>query len=108
MIRHLAAMRGAQGARIRSRLHRVVLAWLVMWAAAPHANAADPQPYNVTIEPSVSDPVDDLLSSSSLLATLRESAPVPPLGLIARANGDVQRLTQVLNSFGYYGATTRI
>jgi len=84
-------------------LHRTTLASLLLCAAlAQRADAADPQPYDVTIEPSVSSEIDSLLNSSSLLVTLRDSAPVPPFGLIARATGDVQRLSSVLNSFGYY------
>ena len=109
MIRALTAIRGADGARIIPRLQRMLLALLLVAAAfAGKADAADPQPYNVTIDPSVSDPVDDLLSSSSLLANLRESAPVPPFGLIARASGDIERLSTVLNSFGYYRAMVTI
>src|SRR6185503_17034177 len=66
------------------------------------ANAADPQPYQVTMEPSISSEIDELLNSTSLLVTLREEAPVPPFGLITRARGDIERLNAVLNSFGYY------
>jgi translocation and assembly module TamA len=84
-------------------LHRMTLASFLLCAAfALSANAADPQPYIVMIEPSASPEIDNLLSSSSLLVTLRDTAPVPPFGLIARANGDSQRLSTVLNSFGYY------
>jgi translocation and assembly module TamA len=84
-------------------LHRTILAlFLICAVVAESAHAADPQPYSVMIEPSVSSEIDRLLNSSSLLITLRDSAPVPPFGLIARANGDVQRLSSVLNSFGYY------
>jgi translocation and assembly module TamA len=89
--------------------YRTVLTCFLLCAAfVTNASAADPQPYNVTIEPSASDEIDDLLSSTSLLATLRETAPVPPFGLIARATGDVQRLSTVLNSFGYYRPSVAI
>jgi translocation and assembly module TamA len=54
------------------------------------------------IEPAVSSDMDELLRSTSLLVTLRDNAPVPPFGLIARATADLQRLNAVLNSFGYY------
>ena len=90
-------------------LYRTTLAcFLICAALATNAGAADPQTYTVTIEPSVSSQINDLLNSTSLLATLRESAPVPPFGLIARATGDVQRLTSVLNSFGYYSPSVVI
>lgn len=79
-----------------------LISFLFCAALAVSARAADPQPYTVMIESSVSPEINDLLNSTSLLATLRESAPVPPFGLIARANGDVERLQTVLNSFGYY------
>jgi len=89
-------------------LHRTVLVCILFCALAQNSNAADPQPYNVTIEPSVSSDIDSLLNSSSLLVTLRDTAPVPPFGLIARATGDVQRLSSVLNSFGYYNPAIAI
>ena len=91
-----------------SLLHRTILACILLCALAQSAHAADPQPYNVTIEPSVSSDIDSLLNSSSLLVTLRDTAPVPPFGLIARATGDVQRLSSVLNSFGYYNPAIAI
>src|SRR6185503_4819909 len=76
---------------------------LLVCALFPYvANAADPQPYQVMMEPSVSSEIDELLNSTSLLVTLREEAPVPPFGLITRARGDLERLNAVLNSFGYY------
>ena len=81
---------------------------LLCLAFAQSVNAADPQTYNVTIEPSVSPEADALLNTSSLLVTLRDTAPVPPFGLIARASGDAQRLSTVLNSFGYYGPNVTI
>ena len=98
------AVGGTDCARLRHVLRRgkCVLCLLVYALLICNARAADPQPYMVTIEPSASSEINDLLNSTSLLATLRESAPVPPFGLIARATGDVERLTTVLNSFGYY------
>jgi hypothetical protein len=54
-------------------LHRRALACFLMCAVfAKSANAADPQPYNVMIEPSVSSQIEGRLRDSSLLATLRE------------------------------------
>src|SRR5215510_10312863 len=98
------AVGGTDGALIRGALRRGggVLCLLIYALFICKANAADPQPYQVTIEPSVSSAIDELLNSTSLLVTLREQAPVPPFGLITRARGDVERLSSVLNSFGYY------
>ena len=104
------AVGGTDGAQIRAALRRGsgVLCLLVYALFICNANAADPQPYQVTIEPSVSSSIDELLNSTSLLVTLREQAPVPPFGLITRARGDVERLSAVLNSFGYYRPTILI
>ena len=98
------AFGGTDCAQVRAALRRSsgVLCLIVYALFVCKANAADPQPYQVTIEPSVSEAIDELLGSTSLLVTLREQAPVPPFGLITRARGDVQRLSEVLNSFGYY------
>ena len=104
MLISLSVIGGINNTRfLISLLYRTaLLCFLICMAFVRNAGAADPQPYMVTIEPSASSEINDLLNSTSLLATLRESAPVPPFGLIARATGDVQRLTTVLNSFGYY------
>src|SRR5262245_51269793 len=95
---------GTDCAQIRAALRRGggVLCLLLYALFICKANAADPQTYQVTIEPSVSPAINELLNSTSLLVTLREQAPVPPFGLITRARGDVERLSAVLNSFGYY------
>jgi translocation and assembly module TamA len=82
-------------------LDSTMLCLLVYTLLIFKANAADTQPYQVMIEPTVSSDMDELLHSTSLLVTLRD-APVPPFGLIARARADVQRLSAVVNSFGYY------
>lgn len=46
--------------------------------------------------------MDDTLEATSDLRSLRNSAPVSPFGLIARARSDMDRLTTALESFGYY------
>jgi len=98
------AVGGTDGTQIRAALRRgggvLCLLGYVLFPCV--ANAADPQPYQVTMEPSISSEIDELLNSTSLLVTLREEAPVPPFGLITRARGDLERLSAVLNSFGYY------
>jgi translocation and assembly module TamA len=104
MIALWLAVGGTDCARLRHGLRRgkLLLCLLLHALLACEASAADPQPYEVMIEPAVSSDMDELLRSTSLLVTLRDNAPVPPFGLIARATADVQRLNAVLNSFGYY------
>ncbi len=66
------------------------------------AHAADPQPYKIDWTSSGDKAIDSTMKLTSQLETLRETAPVDPFGLIARARGDVGRLQTVLQSFGYY------
>ena len=65
-------------------------------------HAADPQPYAVTIEKTGNGPLDQALHDSSTLVSLRESAPVAPFALVARAQQDVGRFETALHSFGFY------
>ncbi len=69
---------------------------------APVAWGADPQTYRVRLAGTVAKDIENTMSASSDLVTLRKSAPVSPVGLILRARGDTVRLKQVLESFGYY------
>jgi translocation and assembly module TamA len=71
-------------------------------ATARPAWAADPQPYTVTIERTGNAPLDDSLTASSQLESLRTTAPASPFALIGRAQEDVERLETVLGSYGYY------
>jgi translocation and assembly module TamA len=66
------------------------------------AHAADPQPYRVEFASVGNGEMDATLKATSDLQSLRTTAPVSPFGLIARARSDVDRLTTVLESFGYY------
>jgi translocation and assembly module TamA len=104
MIALWLAVGGTDCAQLRQALRRSTcfLCLLVYALLICKASAADPQPYQVMIEPTVSSAMDELLRSTSLLVTLREDAPVPPFGLVARARADLQRLSAVMNSFGYY------
>jgi len=68
----------------------------------PSARAADPQRYGVTIISTGEHAIDASLNATSELLSLRDSAPVSPLGLVARAQSDIDRLKTVLESFGYY------
>jgi translocation and assembly module TamA len=72
------------------------------------AHAADPQPYKIDWTSSRDKAIDSTMKLTSQLETLRETAPVDPFGLIARARGDIGRLQTVLQSFGYYDGSVTI
>ena len=72
------------------------------------ARAANPQSYKVDWVSSGDKAIDSTMKLTSQLETLRETAPVDPFGLIARARGDVTRLQTVLQSFGYYDGSITI
>jgi translocation and assembly module TamA len=76
--------------------------------AANPALAADPLGYEVELASTGNDDMDSTLKASSQLQTLRSTAPLSPIGLIARARGDIGRLTTVLESFGYYRSAITI
>lgn len=66
------------------------------------ARASDPVSYKVDRFSTGNGSMDATLRATSDLITLRTSAPVSPLGLIARARSDADRLKTVLESYGYY------
>lgn len=74
----------------------------VLLFCSPHLDAADPQPYTVTLEQTGEPLLDEALNDSSTLVSLRESAPVSPFALIARVQQDTARFQTALRSFGYY------
>jgi translocation and assembly module TamA len=80
----------------------------VLVAFCPRALAADPQTYKVDIASVNNRDMDAALKATSDLQALRSSAPVSPFGLIGRARSDVDRLTTVLESYGYYEAKVAI
>jgi translocation and assembly module TamA len=80
---------------------KTVLAFILA-VTASLAHAADPQPYRVEFASVGDGNIDATLKATSDLQSLRATAPVSPFGLIARARGDVDRLTTALESFGYY------
>lgn len=82
-----------------SRFLGVLLAMLFCTAVV---HAADPQAYKVEFAGTGDGVLDGTLKATSELQALRESAPVSPFGLIARARGDIDRLKTVLESYGYY------
>lgn len=70
--------------------------------------AADPQEYAVDFAGTGNGALDDTLRATSELDSLRDSAPVSPFGLVARARGDVDRLKTVMESYGYYESVVTI
>ncbi len=72
------------------------------------SRAADPQPYEVKIAPTGDAKLDEALTGSSVLVSLREKAPVGPFALIARAQQDAERFRTALNSFGFYDGKVQI
>lgn len=70
---------------------------------AGRGQAADPQPYSVEFSAG-ERALEQTLRASSDLESLRRSSEVSPFALVLRARQDVERLRQVLDSAGYYGA----
>lgn len=95
MLRH----RNPAGPRCLSALFLGLAFWSL---SAAQTFAADPQPYDVTIEDTGISALNSMLSESSLLIGLRQKSPVGPFALIGRARDDVGRLETVVRSFGYY------
>ena len=75
---------------------------LVLWAIAAVSNAADPQPYSVSLDGTGNAQLDKLLADASTLVSLQKSAEVGPFALIARAKQDQERFISALQSLGYY------
>ena len=84
------------------RSRSLIFVLFCVLAACKVARAADPQPYKVGFASTGNSELDATLKATSDLHALRSSAPVSPFGLIARARGDVDRLTTAAESFGYY------
>ena len=74
----------------------------VLGLAQESVQAADPQPYSVTIAETENSALDKAMKDASQLEGLQEKSPVSPFALISRAQADVGRLETVLHSFGYY------
>jgi translocation and assembly module TamA len=75
---------------------------LALSFAAVALAADDGLSYRVELQSTGNGAVDATLKPTSQLVALRTTAPVDSLGLIARAQGDVDRLKTVLDSYGYY------
>ena len=80
---------------------------VVMFLPGP-ARASDPQPYNIEIRKTGDDQVDEAIAASSLLKSLRTTAPAPPFALVERARGDIGRVEIVLNGLGHYKPSVSI
>jgi translocation and assembly module TamA len=74
-------------------------------ALTQRLQAADPQPYSVSLKPTGDSALDAALQGSSTLISLQKSAPVAGFALTERARQDDERFTTALRSFGYYKAT---
>jgi translocation and assembly module TamA len=75
---------------------------LALVAFGSLSRAADTLAYKIDIASVGYGDIDDTLKATSDLESLRTTAPVGAFGLIVRARGDVDRLTTVLESYGYY------
>ncbi len=85
-----------------------LLALVAFALRATGSLAADPQPYAVTLGPTGESLLDEALNDSSTLISLRETAPVGPFALLARARQDAERFVTALRSFGYYKGSAHI
>lgn len=97
-----------QGATLRRWGRAALIAAAALMVAARAAQAADPQPYTLTIAGTGDRALDAALNQASQLEALEDTVPVGPFALVARAKADVGRLQTVLQSFGYYQAGVTI
>src|SRR5271166_3885429 len=99
--------------------HRMIRSAAVRWLAITllvpvavlitgRSQAADPQPYTVTLKPTGDGALDAALQGSATLISLQKSAPVGGFALAQRARQDTRRFETALHSFGYYKATVTV
>jgi translocation and assembly module TamA len=93
--------------RQRARWRWAVPALLLLLGPPP-GHAADPVAYDLRLPPTGLDELDRAAADTSLLATLRASAPVGPAALAARARADIDRLTAAMHSLGHYGGSVAV
>jgi translocation and assembly module TamA len=86
----------------RPRRHWFPLAIALLLIGRAPAHSADPVHYAVTIAATGQDDLDAAVRASATLISLRDSVPVGPFALAARARSDAQRFATVLGSLGYY------
>jgi len=94
--------------RIPLRVAAVALLALLATFGSRSLQAADPQPYNVTLKPTGESALDTALRDSASLLTLQKSGPVGGFALTERARQDTRRFDAALRSFGYYKASIGI
>ncbi len=87
---------------------RLLAAAGLLTCATTGGQAADPQPYKVTIGPTGQAAIDKAAHDSSTLISLHDTAPVGAFALIARARSDATRFATVMNSYGYYDGRVAI
>lgn len=87
---------------------KVSALFAVLGGLANLAQGADPQPYAVDLAKTENAALDQALTDSSTLISLRETAPVGPFALVARAQGDMGRFSSALDSLGFYKAQIQI
>jgi len=85
-----------------------LLAAVLGSSALDRGNAADPQPYSVTIAPTGDDAIDQAAKDASTLLSLQDKASVSPSALLARARADAKRFATVLDSFGHYDGVVQV
>ncbi len=96
------------GERQQGGLRLWAILALLLPLGMPAGRAADPVAYDLRLAPTGLDELDRAAADASLLATLRESAPVGPAALAARARADIDRLTAAMHSLGHYGGTVAV
>ena len=72
------------------------------------SQAADPQPYTVSLKKTGNDALDQALHDASNMLSLEKSAPAGPFALVERARQDDDRFVSALHSFGYYKGSVDI
>jgi translocation and assembly module TamA len=72
------------------------------------ALAADPEPYHVTVKPTGQADVDAAIQASSMLVSLAKTKAIGPFALAGRIRGDYDRVSQAMQSYGYYDGTVTI
>jgi translocation and assembly module TamA len=82
----------------------LLLLGFLVTSGSKSLQAADPQPYDVTLKLTGDDALDTALHDSASLIALRDSAPVGGFALVERARQDQERFSTALRSFGYYKA----
>jgi translocation and assembly module TamA len=90
------------------RLVAAALLVPVAMAIPGRSQAADPQPYAVTLNPTGDEALDAALQGSATLLSLQKSAPVGGFALTERARQDTARFQTALRSFGYYKASVSL